>query len=197
MQISVRQLRDLISRLVWRLGLPPGVDTAAGSLLLEAELRDGSGLTELARLIADPRPVRSAAPAVVESSDGRLEVDARGESLLLVGPLVADLARDAALRAGAATVAIDHVEGAAAAAGLAALAADPALGVSADVTRANGDGRLELRVTTAASPQERERAALLVEGIEVDDALWADLFALSLDVLLDIERIPDAEDATR
>jgi hypothetical protein len=85
-RITVRQLRELVERLVWRFELPAGFGHSATSIVVAAELRTGKALPRLLELVetgltVDPAAVRLVGPA---------ELDAGGQSLLYAGPIAAD-----------------------------------------------------------------------------------------------------------
>jgi hypothetical protein len=197
-RVAVRQVRDLVARLIWRLDLPSGFESSATSLVVHNEVRSRAGLEELDRLVAAGVRVDPARVTLSEPEPGVLALDAGGEPSVYVGPLAVDLVRDAAARTGSAELRATNVTGVALAGAL-------------DAFVAAGSGELEGRVETGAAPgafllsartqgHVPPRAgddvpqALLERGLEIPDALWDRLFALSLDVLLNVDRRPDPEE---
>jgi hypothetical protein len=185
-RVAVRQIRDLVGRLIWRLELPSGFDASATSLVVESEVRWRNGLEELDRLVSAGTRVDPASVAVTEPRPGVFAIDAAGEPSLFVAPLAMDLARGTVAHGGPVEVhAVD--------------VAAPALAGALD----GAGARVEVlpdgfRLTAAAAavpPAARpELEDLLERGLEVPDELWERLFALSLDVLLNVDRRPDPEE---
>jgi hypothetical protein len=194
LRVAVRQIRDLVSRLIWRLELPSGFDTSATALVVESEIRSGKGLAELDRLVAAGIRVDPGRVAVAEPGPGLVAIDAGGEPSVFVGPLAVDLARDAALRDGAVEVHAVNVSGPALVRALDGFAGQPGVDVRLEGDGALGSFRLSVGAAPATAVAEPDLDDLLERGLEVPEELWDRLFALSLDVLLNVDRRPDPEE---
>jgi hypothetical protein len=195
MRVSLRQLFDLVGRLLWCLQVPKGLRQSATRIVVGAELEDATGLMTLEAALQSWSAVDLEQLTPGDGSSA-VKLDAGGQSLLVAGPLAVGLVLEKLRSASTAIVEITDVELGELSAGL-ARELEHRSGATATVltlpqTSARGVA-FALDRDVPARPWDLDR--LLVEGIHVDPALWTRLFERSLNVLLDVERIPDPQDA--
>jgi hypothetical protein len=200
LRVAVRQVSDLLHRLLWRFELPDGFAHSAASMVLAAELRSGKALAYLADvveagLVVAPGDVRLSyqAPEVAELSAG-------GQSTMYVGPLAADVACELVEKSRSSRVIVTDATDLVFAEGLVDVVgmrtgATVEFAVRADALGTPGSGSFELLSMRAGGSHAATTAdgldtALLTKGVLVDAQLWQSLFRNSLDVLLAVKRNP-------
>ena len=110
MNVSFRELVVLIRRVLFTLRMPAHATSAASRLVAQLELRDGKGLQCLDELVS-LAPSRPAVSRSIRVVDDVTVVDADGDSALLLGPSLLDLACAQALKKGLGIVACQSIRG--------------------------------------------------------------------------------------
>jgi hypothetical protein len=205
MQVSLRECRLIVERVLLVAGVDAGQLPAAVDLVVAAEIVAGGEALEALEREITPDSIREAEPLAVLEVDGRPVLDARGASSLVAIPLALDLACAARSRADGVAAVLD-VAHAAFVAGVVPLAARRGLDAEVSlVTRDAGPsdefGRqllaahphagmcVVIRVRDSAPPREPDPVAELVgdpyaaqlvrEGTEVESRLWWSLYERS------------------
>lgn len=187
-RISIRQLRDVIARIIWRFDLPAGFQRTGESMILHAELMSPA-LALLIQHAADHRPADPGRLRIRHDQPGFAELHGAGQTILLAGPTMRDLSITLARQHGRATVVGSNISAAALGRGLAGIMTSD---VRAEVVLEAADRLTVISAATAEADEaasQHARSAVLRDGLAIDSATWQRAVALSLDVLAPVQRL--------
>jgi hypothetical protein len=184
-QVSVREGRLVIDRILLTLGIPSGYIAAMREGILLSEALGYGGFARLFReyaVLAEPFLQRM---RIEEHGNNCLHIDGGGAHAWVVVPTVADLATDLARRFGQARITITGVRAPTELCVISSLAGRA--GTKADVTPTDkGSGREATRLLTTNAPVPRsleQRDPVLHEamcyGLAAEEDLWRSLYQLS------------------
>jgi hypothetical protein len=207
-RVSLRQAREVVSRLLWCMNLPPGLENVAMYLTINAQVQSATGLKLLWSDVGEIGAVDVGAVRVVAATDAAVVLDCGKQSVFYVGGIIAEMLRDDVHRHGQCVVVAHQLLHPQLLSGIATM---PALdfrlescvvadlqGVrllqSGNVGTTDAIGTATLIATKsagAAGIRETTQDAwkmLASEGVAVDGDLWEAMWAKGLDVLLNQKR---------